>query len=148
MGSSCTKSTTSASTIYPKFVVGRDYQEVEGQYSGEGIKKTVAWKATLTEDELKARRQEFWRSRTSGRRQTWLALREAAETDAETAQILLQVAEIFTENGSMTVCLDAAGGRYELPVFVLNDPISYFNGPAMKKKKANLKVEEVEVGPM
>jgi hypothetical protein len=38
--------------------------------------------------------------------------------------------------------------RYELPIFVLNDPISYFNGPALKKKKVNLRVEEVEVGTM
>lgn len=145
MGSACTKSEAQASTIFPRFVVGHDYQELEGQYTGEGVKKTIAWKATITEDELKARREEFWRSRTSGRRQVWLALREAAETDAETARLLLQIAEIFTEKETMTVCFDTNGLRYELPVFVLNDPVTYFNGPAPKKKKPKLREEEVEV---
>lgn len=146
MGSACTKSATPAATIFPRFTVGRNYQEIEGQYIGEGIKKTPAWKATITEDELKARREEFWRSRTSGRRQVWLALREAAETDAETALLLLQVAEISPEKDSMMVCLDNTGVRFELPAFVINDPVSYFNGPALKKKKAKWKEEEVEVG--
>ena len=145
MGSACTKSEAQPSTIFPRFVVGHDYQELEGQYTGEGVKKTTAWKATISEDELKAKREEFWRSRTSGRRQVWLALREAAETDAETARLLLQIAEIFTEKDSMTVCFDTNGLRYELPVFVINDPVTYFNGPAPKKKKVKLRDEEVEV---
>lgn len=145
MGSACTKSEAQASTIFPRLVVGHDYQELEGQVTGEGVKKTVAWKATLTEDQLRAKREEFWRSRTTGRRQVWLALREAAETDAQTASMLLQAAEIFTEKESMTICIDTNGIRYELPPFVINDPVSYYNAPIPKKAKSTLREESIEV---
>ena len=145
MGSACTKSEVHASTIYPRQALGHDYQEVEGQISGEGVKSTVAWKATLTEDELRSMREDFWRSRSSGRRQVWLALRQAAETDHESAAVLLQVAEIVTENGSMSVCLDNNGLRYELPPFVINDPISYFNAKGQKKTKKTTKESTISV---
>jgi len=88
-----------------------------------------------SKNELKSLRQDFWRSCTSDHRQVWLALREAAETDAETTRLLLQVAEIFTEKDSMMVCLDSTGVRYELPAFVINDPVSYFNGLVHRKKR-------------
>lgn len=131
--------------MYPRLALGHDYQELEGQFSGEGVKKTVSWKATLTEDELRSMREEFWRSRTSGRRQVWLALRQAAETDHESAAVLLQIAEIVTEKDSMSVCFDSGGLRYELPPFVINDPVTYYNGRAPKKPKKPSKEAQITV---
>jgi hypothetical protein len=38
---------------------------------------------------------------------------------------LLNKAKITPLNGSIQMCVDPKGSKYELPVFVINDPISY-----------------------
>lgn len=38
---------------------------------------------------------------------------------------LLNKAKITPLSGSIQMCVDPKGSKYELPVFVINDPISY-----------------------
>ena len=42
MGNYCTRGEHDDSTTKIKFSLGKDYEEIEGQYTGEGIKKTLA----------------------------------------------------------------------------------------------------------
>jgi hypothetical protein len=42
MGNYCTRSEPDDAVTKPKFSIGKDYIELENQFSGEGVKKTVA----------------------------------------------------------------------------------------------------------
>jgi hypothetical protein len=45
MGNMCTRSDGPEETTISKFTVGKEYEEMKDEYVGEGIKRTVAWKA-------------------------------------------------------------------------------------------------------
>jgi hypothetical protein len=60
MGALCTSSKGGEETTVVKYTVGKDYEEVKDEYSGEGIKRTVAWKAKISRKQLLAKREEFW----------------------------------------------------------------------------------------
>ena len=137
MGSRCTRGDDDEGETRTKFAIGKDYQEFRDQYSGEGCKKTAAWKATLTRSQLEAKREEFWRTRTTGRRHVWLTIKQAVEADHETAKLLLEMAEITLQNGLLTVCKDPDGNLYEIPIFVINDPVAYGPEPAKKTLPKN-----------
>lgn len=59
MGNFCARSEADDTVTRPKFSIGKDYQEITDQFSGEGIKKTVAWKASISRPQLEAKREEF-----------------------------------------------------------------------------------------
>lgn len=48
MGNLCTRSDGAEETTISKFTVGKDYEEIKGEYVGEGIKRTIVWKAGIT----------------------------------------------------------------------------------------------------
>jgi hypothetical protein len=144
MGGACSKSDSTEDTTQPRLTVGQNYQEIDGQFAGEGVKKTKAWQATITNEQLDAARSEFWRTRRVGRRHIWATIKSAVEADSATAALLLSMQEITLENECMAVCTDSAGQRYELPVFILNDPVKFFI-PGMKKKKPAEPLKNVEI---
>lgn len=125
MGCNCSRTESTLNPVNLKGSVGKKYQELPNQYSGEGIKRTVAWQAVITPSELKAKRNEFWRSRTTGNRTCWMQLKQAIEADSATAGVLLEMAGIFPESGSIRLCYDSEGNTYEIPVFVVNDPVKF-----------------------
>jgi Ubiquitin family/Ubiquitin-binding domain len=129
-------SNTNVEVSQPKFTVAKDYAEVDGKTSGEGVKTTKAWEATLTPSILQTKRQEFWQSFRGHNRSSCLYLRQAAEADAATAKLLLEMGGFSLENGTMEVCISPNGHRYELPPFILVDPIKFKdpNMPAVVKK--------------
>lgn len=137
MGNYCTKSEPDDEVVKPKFVIGKDYQELEGEFSGEGVKKTVAWKATISRPLLEAKREEFWQTRTTGRRNVWLVIKNAMEADPQTATLLLQMSGIIIKGENLTVLEDTNGNVYEIPPFMINDPVSFAN----EKKKTVVKKE-------
>lgn len=146
MGCSCTRGEGEETTRL-QIGVGNDYQEIQGQTSGEGIKQTVAWQATITQAQLQAKREEFWRTQTSGRRSVWLAIRQAVEADPATAATLLQLAEVTLERNNLAVCLDRQGNRYELPPFMINDPVKFSDGEPKRKgrKKKEMKESVIKI---
>lgn len=77
--------------------------------------------------ELEGKRQEFWRSRRTGHRGIWLCLKQACEADEESAALILQINEIFMDSTNIQICLDTDGNRYELPVWVINNPSYIFD---------------------
>ena len=108
-----------------KCFVAKDYTEIDGKTSGEGVKLTKAWEATLTPTILQAKRQEFWENFHGHNRGSCLYLRQAAEADPPTAKLLLDMGGFILENGTMGVCISPNGHRYELPPFILSDPIKF-----------------------
>jgi hypothetical protein len=69
-------------------------------------------------------------------------LKQAAEADASTAAMLLDATEIRPENNSMTTCYDRHGIRYEIPIFIINDPISFTEGKLAPSKRRKAAKEE------
>lgn len=132
MGNYCTRSEPDDAVIKPKFSIGKDYKEIEGQFSGEGIKKTLAWKATITRMQLDSKREQFWQSRTAGRRNVWLVIKNAMEADHETAALLLQMSGLILKSENICLLEDTNGNLYEIPPFMVNNPVCFSN----EKKKA------------
>lgn len=60
-----------------------------------------------------------------------MALKQACETDHESAMLILQMTEIFMESNSLMVCIDTDGNRYEIPPYVINKPVSFMDDPTV-----------------
>lgn len=88
------------------------------------------------------KRKEFWRTRTTGRRHVWEAIKQACETDSATAGLLLQEAEIFLEGENMTGLIDIYGNSYYIPVYLLNPPKKYHVDESAKVVKAVTETSE------
>ena len=144
MGNYCTRSEPDDAVTKVKFSIGKDYEEIEGQFTGEGIKKTVSWKATVNRPQLEAKREEFWQTRTTGRRNIWLVIKNAIEADHETAALLLQMSGISVKIGSITTLEDTNGNIYEIPPFIINEPI-YFANEKKKKVAKKIIAENIQI---
>lgn len=59
--------------------------------------------------------------------------------------LLLESANIRLENESLTLCWDRHGNKYEIPIFVINDPKSFTSGKLaptkIKKVKENTEIK-------
>lgn len=125
--------------------IGRNYRELTNQYSGLGVKRTAAWEADVTRLELTQERERFWASRMEGSRSVWLLLRQAVEADHLSAAMILQTGHVAVQNGSMALCVDSRGSRYELPPFVLTDPMQFSEDKeTMSRKAGNNKPEPIK----
>ena len=144
MGNMCVRSDESEDTTISKFAVGKNYKELTGEYVGEGIKRTFAWETEISRKGLDAKRQEFWSSRTEGSRHAWNAIKAAVDADEGTAALLLESANIRLENDSLTLCWDRHGNKYEVPIFVINDPKTFTSGKLAPTKIKKLK-ENTEI---
>ncbi|OMJ91611.1 hypothetical protein SteCoe_5755 [Stentor coeruleus] len=144
MGNYCTRSEPDDTVTKPKFSIGKDYQEIEGQFVGEGIKKTLAWKATITRLQLDLKREEFWQTRATGRRNVWVVIKNAIEADHETAALLLQMSGIILKSENISILEDTNGNVYEIPPFIVNDPVCFANEKKKAVPKQNIQ-ENVEI---
>ena len=138
---------TNANIKSNPFVVAKDYTEIEGALAGEGVKTTRAWEATITPSLLEAKRQEFWRVFRGRNLASCLLLKQASEADAPTAKLLLDMSGFKLENGTMSVCISPNGHRYELPPFILSDPVKYKDPNMVKiaKKKVQESVIKIKL---
>lgn len=128
-----------------KFFIARDYAEIPGRTSGEGIKTTKAWEATITPSQLQQKRQEFWINFRGASRSSCLLLKQAVEADPASAKLMLEMEGFLLENGTMERCVSPNGHRYEIPPFVLVDPIRFIDpkNPVIVKKV--LKEETINI---
>jgi hypothetical protein len=144
MGALCTTSNGGEETTVFKYQVGKEYEELKDEWAGEGIKRTAAWKAKISRKQLLAKRDEFWHSRTEGSRRVWVVIKQAIEADHNTAAMLLDAADITVENECMTVLFDRHGIKYEIPIYVINDPIEFTEGKmAPSRRKKERKEEDI-----
>jgi hypothetical protein len=81
-------------------------------------------------------------TRTEGRRHVWLTIKEACNVDAATAEVLLDAAEIKVGNGCISLCYDARGQSYVVPIACINDPINF--GTDYHVEKLRSKAEPTE----
>ncbi|KAH7444830.1 hypothetical protein KP509_02G093800 [Ceratopteris richardii] len=92
------------------------------------LKRPKPWKHSepLTQTQLKKMREEFWDTAPhyGGKEEIWDALRAAAEAQLDLAQAIVDSAGIIVTSEDMTVCYDERGAKYELPKYVLSEPVN------------------------
>ncbi|EWS73310.1 C2 domain protein (macronuclear) [Tetrahymena thermophila SB210] len=111
------------------FNVNKKYESVSeiirDQYTGTGIKKTHAYRTTLTKQELEKKRQEFWDTRTEGHLESWLALKQACTVEESEALAIVAAAGLKLVNRSLQITYDTDGHKYDVPIFCISEPIAY-----------------------
>jgi len=145
MGNFCARSDTEDSHSIAKIVIGQDYQEFPEKLAGTGVKATPAWQATITRAQLNAKREEFWRSRSEGKRRTWIAIKAAVEADPATALSILQNSKIKMKTGNLSLLEDDEGNLYSIPIFMVNNPISFHKEKKHKGRVAKTDSENIKV---
>ena len=112
---------------------------------GVGIKQIPSYKCSIPYDQLNKKREEFWKSRTSNKG-IWKVIKECCETDAETAVILLDAAELAC-NGSLREVFALTNPDYifRVPNYCVCDPSFErdYDGLAKKTNKVGEKTIKV-----
>lgn len=92
------------------------------------LKKPKPWKHTepITQAQLKQMRDEFWETAPhyGGNREIWDALHAASEAEMSFAQAIVDSAGIIVISEDMSTCYDERGAKYDLPKYVLSEPMN------------------------
>ncbi|XP_039004564.1 ubiquitin domain-containing protein 2-like isoform X1 [Hibiscus syriacus] len=92
------------------------------------IRKPKPWMHSepITRAQLTRIRDEFWDTAPhyGGQKEIWDALRAAAEAELILAQAIIDSAGVIVQNDDLTICYDERGAKYELPKYVLSEPIN------------------------
>ncbi|KAG1677614.1 hypothetical protein FOA52_010395 [Chlamydomonas sp. UWO 241] len=86
----------------------------------------------LTLERITAMREEFWFSQPhyGGSREIWDALKGAlAVEDTETMRLIIESAGIVVASTDLTICYDERGAKYELPLYVVCNPVNLAPSP-------------------
>lgn len=90
-----------------------------------------AWTTTepLTKEEIEKETKQFWDMAPSygGKEEVWNALKaaiEAGDKDIKMARTILECAGVIMPDGLLTEVYDITGFKYEIPLFILSDPIN------------------------
>lgn len=88
----------------------------------------IVWEAPapMQASELQRRRDEFWETRTEGRRETWEVLKLVVSCrDLSTAQAIIDDAGLRLPTGNLVDgAFDPSGIVYRLPPFVVSEPLN------------------------
>ncbi|CAD8060720.1 unnamed protein product [Paramecium sonneborni] len=98
---------------------------LEQQFSGKGLKRTLAYKSHINIGQIEKLRNVFWETRVEGRQEIWQILRSIINEEEETARFLVQEAELKPIKDSLQHVYDKLGQKYDVPIFCINDPIEY-----------------------
>ena len=118
---------------------------------GKGCRQTPAWKTESTRQDVILKREEYWDTRTQGDPNTWRVIRMACEAEdpgtiqSASAQAIIQAAGLRMPQGSILLCYDAHGLKYELPPYVVNEADEYGTGEKLPPVPTNMKEEMLEV---
>ncbi|XVF27446.1 hypothetical protein REPUB_Repub14bG0107100 [Reevesia pubescens] len=103
-------------------------KRTRGDENAKKIRKPKPWKHSepITRTQLVQMRDEFWDTAPhyGGRKEIWDALRAAAEAEIILAQAIIDSAGVIVQNDDLTICYDERGAKYELPKYVLSEPIN------------------------
>ena len=124
MGCGCSSERKTEEDLFT--IVCDDYEELES-FSGTGIKRTRAWRGSITKAQLKARRELFWMTRTTDHRFVWIQLRQAVEADPCSCYTILEFAGVCIVGSNIQKCQDFEGNCYNIPIFVINDPVKFLD---------------------
>ena len=91
---------------------------------GEGIKQIPAYICKIPYDKLNELKEKFWNSRV-GYKRIWRAIRECCESDAGTAVILLEAAELACAHGDLREVIVMSNPDYvfKVPNYCVCDPV-------------------------
>ncbi|KAG0461473.1 hypothetical protein HPP92_021395 [Vanilla planifolia] len=113
--------------------------QTKGEDNAKKVRKPKPWKhpQPITISELKRMREEFWDTAPhyGGQKEIWDALHAAAESEVSLAQAIVDSAGILLSNADMSLCYDERGARYELPKYVLSEPINLVRGSSPVRER-------------
>ncbi|KAF5835162.1 ubiquitin domain-containing protein 2-like protein [Dunaliella salina] len=100
-----------------------------GPVGKDGRYQKPKWKSEepMTKEQLETMRAVFWDTQPAygGQKVIWDALKAAAETeDMESVKLILESAGIIVNTTDMTICYDERGAKYDLPRYVLSEPLN------------------------
>lgn len=137
MGNACARTEAEDINTVISMKIGNDYQEFPEKLAGTGIKATASWYASVTRSQLNSKREEFWRTRNEGNKRTWIIIKAAVEADAATALTILLNNRIKMKKGNITLLEDPEGFVYSIPIFMINNPVSFFKEKKQKVRQVN-----------
>ena len=113
---------------------------------GEGIKRIPSYICKMPYDQLNELREKFWNSRKNYRR-IWKAIRECCESDAGTAAILLEAAELACAHDDLreVIALGESDNVFKVPNFCVCDPVFERDYNQIKEKKKDLEEEKIVI---
>ena len=134
--------TTHPSNINQKYIHVISIRK--GETSGRGIKITPSYDSRVSREALQKKRVEFWETRIEGEKDSWRALRLACECqDIHTTIEVLRTAGMKLINKSLQMSYDPRYLRYDLPMFLINEPVNY-----IEEKDISDTVERKELGAL
>lgn len=104
-------------------IAGRRLRKIEQRWRSEVPMATV---------DITKQREQFWETveMFGGRPEIWNALKaaiEAGKDNIEMARVILDCAGVIMPTGLLTEIYDETGFKYELPLYVLCDPVNIRN---------------------
>ena len=113
---------------------------------GEGIKQIPSYKCQMPFDKLQELREKFWTSRKKYKR-VWQILKECCETDAGTAVILLEAAEMCCVKNDLrqVMVLSLPDTIFKIPNYCVCDPVYEVDYDKMKEKYSNVETEKLKI---
>ena len=111
---------------------------------GEGIKQIPAYICKIPYDKLNELKEKFWKSRKYNKR-VWRAIRECCESDAETAVMLLEAAELAVVKNDLrqVIVLTNPDYVFKVPNYCVCDQV--FESDYDKIKAKNKNIESVKI---
>lgn len=86
----------------------------------------------VSKEGLDLKRDEFWTTRVTGREEIWGAIKLASEllinNDVDMANQILLAAEVTTPSGTLAVCYDRLGNKYEVEAYCYSNPVKFQEG--------------------
>lgn len=113
---------------------------------GSGIKSIPSYKCDIPYDQLQELRDKFWASKKRDRRY-WKVIKECCETDAETAVMLLEAAEMACVEGDLrqVMCLFNPDFIFRTPNFCVCDPKFERDYDNLKEKIEQEETKEIKI---
>ena len=102
------------------------------------LQQPLPWSSgqPVSREGLDLKRDEFWTTRVTGREEIWGAIKLASEllinNDVDMANQILLAAEVTTPSGTLAVCYDRLGNKYEVEAYCYSNPIKFQEGHVEK----------------
>ena len=113
---------------------------------GEGIKQIPAYICKIPYDKLNELKEKFWKSRKYNKR-VWRAIRECCESDAETAVMLLEAAELAVVKNDLrqVIVLTNPDYVFKVPNYCVCDPVFERDYDKIKAKNKNIESVKIKI---
>ena len=113
---------------------------------GEGIKKIPAYICKMPYDKLNELKEQFWNSKKKYRR-IWRAIRECCESDAGTAVILLEAAEMACLHNDLreVIVLSNPDYVFKVPNYCVSDPVFERDYNEIKEKNKDIEEKKIKI---